>query len=230
MSDPPPSSGPPQRADWRERLSFLSRRGRPSREPTATPDQRAATERRAAFGALVRVHEADLLRVARRLCRGNDDRAQDLVQDTLIRAYEAFRAGRFDAQAGGSTRAWLIRILTNHFINEYRRTQKWDAGLTVDTLTSGGAAGPPQTHAAPGDVPGQSLLAETLDEPLERALAQLSDRLRLCVLLVDVEGLEYAEAARTLGVPIGTVRSRLARARLQLQDLLTDYARDRRRG
>ncbi len=230
MNDPAPSGEPSpsqQRADWRDRLAFLSRPRRPSPEPAAAaPDPQAAAERRAAFGALVNTHQADLLRVARRLCRNSEDRAQDLVQDALVRAYEAFRAGRFDAEAG-SARAWLVRILTNHFINEYRRAQKWDAGLTVDTLTSGGAAGPPQTHAAPGDVPGQTLLSQTLDEPLERALAELSDRLRLCVLLVDVEGLEYAEAARTLGVPIGTVRSRLARARLQLQELLKDYARER---
>jgi len=72
-----------------------------------------------------------------------------------------------------------------------------------------------------------SMLADTLDEPLEKALAA-PDGLRLCVLLVDVEGLEYAEAATTLGVPIGTVRSRLSRARFQLHDMLQQYGRDRR--
>lgn len=179
--------------------------------------------RRAAFGTLARQHEGDLLRLARRLSRGDDDRAQDLVQDALVRAYEAYITGRF--QPGGSARAWLMRILTNLFINDYRRRAKWESGLDLDTLTASGEAGPAQTHAADGDVPGVTLLAGILDEELEAALAMLSDALRLCVVLVDVEGLDYAEAATVLGVPIGTVRSRLSRARMRLEDLLSDYAR-----
>ena len=178
---------------------------------------------RAAFGALARQHEGDLLRLARRLCRGDDDRAQDLVQDALVRAYEAFILGRF--QPGGSARAWLMRILTNLFINDYRRRAKWESGLDLDTLTASGEAGPAQTRAADSDVPGVTLLASILDEELEAALAMLSDALRLCVVLVDIEGLDYAEAAAVLGVPIGTVRSRLSRARMRLEDLLSDYAR-----
>lgn len=185
-----------------------------------------AEQRRAAFGALVEQHEADLLRVARRLCQGKDDQAQDLVQDALVRAYQAYRAGQF--AAGHNVRAWFVRILTNHFINEYRRDKRWNAGVNVDTLTAGGETGPPATHAVPADTPGARLIAQTLDEPLEQALAGLPDAMRLCVVLVDVEGWEYAEAAQMLNIPIGTVRSRLARARLQLQDLLADYARDRR--
>jgi RNA polymerase sigma-70 factor (ECF subfamily) len=72
-------------------------------------------------------------------------------------------------------------------------------------------------------------MAATLDEPLERALAALPHEQRACVLLVDVEGWEYAEAAAALDIPIGTVRSRLARARRQLHALLFDYAQARRR-
>lgn len=162
------------------------------------------------------------MRLARRLCRGDDDRAQDLAQDALVRAYEAYAAGRFDA--GGNARAWLLRILTNLFINDYRRRKKWEAGMDVETLTSSGEAGPPQTHAAPVDVPGVTLLEQILDEELEAALNRLSPPLRLCVLLVDVQGLEYAEAAQALRVPVGTVRSRLSRARMQLEDLLSDFA------
>lgn len=180
---------------------------------------------REAFAQLLREQETALARVARRLCRGDEDRAQDLVQDALIRAYESFLAGRF--REGLNVRAWLLRILTNLYINDYHRRQKWDANVDLETLTAGGETGPPETHAAASDVPGAALLAGTLDEGLEAALALLSDPLRLCVLLVDLEGLDYAEAAAALQVPIGTIRSRLSRARLQLHALLYDYARER---
>lgn len=185
-----------------------------------------AARRRAEFAALARKHERDLMRAAHRLCRGDADRAADLTQDTLVRAYEAYLDGRF--QAGTNARPWLLRILTNLYINDHNRRKRWEAGIDVETLTSLGEAGPESTHAAPADVPGVMLLAETLDEELEAALARLSEGLRLCVILVDMQGLEYAEAAMALGIPVGTVRSRLARARMQLQDLLRDFGRRRR--
>ncbi len=188
-----------------------------------TGSQEHADRRRTAFTTLVLTHEGDLLRAARRLCRGDDDRAQDLTQDALVRAYEAYRDGRY--QEGTHPRPWLIRILTNLFINDYNRRRRWDAGIDVDTLTSGGEAGPTQTHIPKSDIPGVALVNAILDEDLEAALAALPEPLRLCVMLVDVEGLEYAEAAAALGIPIGTVRSRLARARMRLEDLLADWAR-----
>ncbi len=186
-----------------------------------------AAARRQAFGALARQQESSLLRAARRLCRGNDDWAQDLAQDTLVRAYKAYSAGGY-AESAATPWPWLLRILTNLFINEFNRRRKWEAGVDLDTLTASGEAGPMETHAAACDMPGIALLAETLDEELETALARLPEAMRLCVVLVDMEGLDYAEAAKTLGVPIGTVRSRLSRARLLLQDLLRDYGRRQR--
>jgi RNA polymerase sigma-70 factor (ECF subfamily) len=188
----------------------------------AKPTDSEIKQRRAAFTTVARDNQGVLLSSARRLCQGDDERAQDLVQDALVRAYEAFLKGSFD---GANPRAWLQRILTNLFINDYRRSKKWDAGVTVDALTRSGEAGPPQTHARSSDLPGFDLLNATLDEELERALGSLSEILRLCIILVDIEGLDYAEAAAALNIPIGTVRSRLARARMQLHDLLRDYAR-----
>ena len=183
-------------------------------------------QRRAEFAALARKHGQDLMRASHRLCRNDRDRAADLVQDTLVRAYEAYLDGRF--QEGTNARPWLLRILTNLYINDHNRRKRWDAGIDVETLTSSGEAGPESTHAAPADVPGVALMAGTLDEELEAALARLSEGLRLCVILVDMQGLEYAEAAAALAIPVGTVRSRLARARMQLQDILRDFGRRRR--
>ncbi len=182
-----------------------------------------AAQRRTVFAQIARQFEPDLMRLAKRLCLGNHDWAEDLVQETLVRAYQAYIAGRFDDNA--NPRPWLLRILTNIFINEHNRRRKWDSPTDFDTLTSQGKAGPAATHAAAQDIPGVRLLAQMLDEELEMALMQLSEPLRVCIILVDIEELDYAEAATALGIPIGTVRSRLSRARMQLQDILADYAR-----
>jgi len=191
------------------------------------PPAADAAERRAAYAQIIAQQEPVLLRAALRMCGGDGDRAQDLVQDALVRGYEAYIAGRF--AEGTNARAWLLRILTHGFINDYNRRKKWQAGVDIDTLTAQGEMAPEPLRAAAGDQPDCTLMAATLDEPLERALAALSAEMRAVVVLVDVEGMEYAEAAAALQIPIGTVRSRLARARLLLHALLIDYAKDRRR-
>jgi len=198
----------------------------PQPQPSSTnAEQRDIDATRRDFALLARRHETALLRASLRLCRGQEDRAQDLAQDTLVRAYQAFLGGRF--QPGSNAWPWLLRILTNLFINDLNHRTKWEAPVDLDTLTLSGNAGPAQTHAAPADVPGMDLMARTLDEELERALALLSDPLRVCVLLCDMEELSYEETAQVLGIPIGTVRSRLARARMKLHDLLQDFAKQR---
>src|SRR5262249_30971588 len=162
------------------------------------------------------------LRAARRMCRGDEDRAQDLVQDTLVRGYEAYVQGRF--REGSNDRAWLFRILTNAFINENRRRARAPE-VDLEALTLGDAVVPEGLRARPEDQPEPALMASLLEEPMERALAALSDEARLVVLLVDVEQLSYQEAAHALGVPVGTVRSRLSRARLQLHERLQQQER-----
>lgn len=190
--------------------------------------QTGNTPNRAAFVQVISDLEQPLLRTAIRLCRGNDDAAQDLVQDTLIRGYEAYMRGQF-GNSGFAWRAWLTRIMMNLYINDYRRKMKWDAGIDLETLTSNGEIGPSATHVPPSDIPGVSLMDDILDEEIEAALNSLSDALRFCVLLVDIEGMDYSEAARALNIPIGTVRSRLSRARMSLHNMLADYAKNRRK-
>jgi RNA polymerase sigma-70 factor (ECF subfamily) len=184
----------------------------------------SAELKRRDFAALAHQHETALIRASQRLCRGQQDLAQDLAQDTLVRAYQAFLDGRFEQ--GSNAWPWLLRILTNLFINDLNHKRRWDSDLDLDTLMQSGG-GPAQTHAAPADVPGVDLMARTLDEELEQALAMLSDSLRVCLILSDIEGLSYEETALALGIPIGTVRSRLARARMKMHDLLQDFAQRR---
>jgi RNA polymerase sigma-70 factor, ECF subfamily len=187
-----------------------------------SPEELARKASRAAFTALLGQNESALIRAARRLCAGNEDEAQDLVQDTVIKGYNAFVDGRFEE--GTNARAWLLRILTNGFINGYNRSKRWDDPTDVADLE---AAGAESLRAAPGGQPETALMASTLDEPVERAVAALSPELRACVELVDIGELDYAEAARALDVPIGTIRSRLFRARQQLHRALYKYAEQR---
>lgn len=191
--------------------------------PTNPTDEQGIPACRAAFNRLLEQHEATVLRAARRMSGGNEDRAQDLTQDTLVRAYEAWLAGRF--QQDTNARAWLLRILTNLFINDYRRRKKWQADVAWEDVQERGPSPLETVRARPEETPEAALLTDLLDEPIERALASLAEGLRLCVVLVDIEGLEYGETAALLHVPIGTVRSRLARARLQLRNQLREYAR-----
>jgi RNA polymerase sigma-70 factor (ECF subfamily) len=185
-------------------------------------DEQGHAHRRAAFAALLDQHESALLRAARRLCAGNEDEAQDLVQDAAIKGYTAYLDGRF--QPGTHARAWLLRILTNGFINEYHHKKRWDDPSDIDTLEVEGAA---SLRASAADQPEIALLASTLDEPVERAVASLSPELRACIELVDIGEFDYAETAQTLNIPIGTVRSRLFRARQQLHRALYRYAEQR---
>jgi RNA polymerase sigma-70 factor (ECF subfamily) len=185
-----------------------------------------AQRRRVVYATLARELSGDLLRLARRFYVGMEDQAQDLVQEALLRGYQAYLSGGF--REGSNARAWLMRILTNVYLGELRHTRRWDAGVDVETLTAGGEAGPSATHTPREEQPDAALLRGTLDEPLERALAALPEERRLCVLLVDLQELDYESAAAALGIPIGTLRSRLARARVQLHNLLVAYGREHR--
>ncbi len=179
---------------------------------TETPD----SAKRAAFAALARQHEVSLLRAAKRMCGQDHDLAHDIVQDTLVSAYRAYLDDRFD---GRQPTAWLMRILTNAFLFSKRQTRT-ESGLESDMLPNSKLDEKNWNSKIPS--PDHCLLEETLSEPLERALHSLPESQRLCVILADIEELPYSEIAETLGVPIGTVRSRLARARMQMLTVLRD--------
>lgn len=147
-----------------------------------------------------------LLRVANSLTR-NHAEAEDLVQDTLVRAYRGMNG--FD---GRHPRAWLLTILRNTHINRNRRRRPEllrDPDAATDRMVS--AASGERTDAGVDDeIDGEIIRAlESLDEPFRRA-----------VELVDIDGLTYAEAAEVLDVPVGTVMSRLHRARSRIRDRL----------
>src|SRR5258708_8219710 len=136
--------------------------------------------KRAAFERLMSENEAVMLRVARRMCGGDMDRAQDLVQESLINAYRAFVDGRF--REGTNARAWLLTILTNVYRNDYRRAGRESATEQLEELISSDrdASGSLITDKSKG--PAEALLSASLEEPLERALSKLSDEFRACII------------------------------------------------
>lgn len=147
-----------------------------------------------------------LFRVALRLVRDRDD-AEDLVQDTLLRAYQALH--RFD---GAHPRAWLLTILRNTNVNRVRK--KWPDLLDDEARTLGAL---PARGADGREGPGESVVEAIPDDAVVDALRSLSSDHRAVVALVDIDGLAYGEAAKVLGVPTGTVMSRLHRARNKLR-------------
>jgi len=164
-----------------------------------------------------------LYRTALRMTRSEAD-AEDLVQETYIRAF------RFREQytPGTNLKAWLFRILTNTFINSYRRRRAQPEFTELDDVDefslyrrmSGGQA------ASTSPDPESTFLNAIVDTEVKDALAELPEKFRSVVLL-DVEGFSYKEIAEMLGIPIGTVMSRLHRGRKFLQKRLFDLAQER---
>ena len=150
---------------------------------------------------------------ALRLTRSREE-AEDLAQEALVRAYDAFE--RFD---GSNFKAWMLRIVTNLYINKYRQRQR---GPQVGSLEEEGVLEPMSAEA---EVPDRVLFDEALGAEIEEALAKVPEDFRMAVILSDIEGLSYQEIADATDVPIGTVRSRIARGRAILRKALEGYAR-----
>jgi RNA polymerase sigma-70 factor (ECF subfamily) len=143
-----------------------------------------------------------LRRYARALTRASD-RADDLVQDTLLRALTKLHLW----QPGTDIRAWLFTIMHHQYVNTVRREARDAATVDIEHISA--------TLAATTDPTARRQLVE-----LDRALARLTAEQREVLLLVGLEGMDYDSVAQILGVPIGTVRSRLSRGREKLRELM----------
>ena len=177
--------------------------------------QRCREGQRDAFGMLVRRYQDRLYNTVCRLV-GDDDRARDIVQDAFIAAYQAL--DRFHGNAKFYT--WLYRIAVNASISAQRRRRRRPDPLSIDTQL-----------APTGDEPGAPVDATRPSRHLEEvetqqavalAIDSLSPDYRAVVVLKDMEGYDYRTIAEILECPVGTVRSRLHRARLQLRETLKD--------
>ena len=165
--------------------------------------------------------------VARRLTK-NDADAEDLVAESITRAWRA----RESLSDEGAFRAWMFRILNNTFVSERRKAlaRPREELLVEDSAEEERTFSIFERLHQPfllwfGN-PEQEFLNKLLREDLDRALAALPEHYRVVVVLADVEGFKYGEIAETLDVPVGTVRSRLARARAALQQTLWEVAQE----
>lgn len=190
--------------------------------PTVTADAPAAGEDEAlvlaarrgnldAYNRLVRAYERQAYAVALRLTR-RPELAEDATQDAFIQAYRALETFR-----GGSFRAWLMRIVTNRCYDMLRSATRRAADSLDDQMFE---TAPPWSSIATPDDPVSRATQAELRRLLEGALARLPEEQKLTVVLCDVQGYAYEEAAVIMGVALGTVKSRLSRARSALRDVV----------
>ena len=159
---------------------------------------------------------------ALRMTRNPAD-AEDLVQETYVKAYAGFKSFK----AGTNLRAWLYRILTNTYINSYRKKQRQPAQYPTEEITDWQLAATAE-HSSTGLRSAEVEALDALpDDDIKAALTELPEEFRMAVYYADVEGFPYKEIADIMGTPIGTVMSRLHRGRKQLKGLLADVARER---
>jgi RNA polymerase sigma-70 factor, ECF subfamily len=181
-----------------------------------------AAAKKALFEAQALPFMDQLYAAAMRMTRNPAD-AADLVQETFIKAFQAFD----QFQQGTNLKAWLYRIQTNTFINIYRKKQRDPYQGTIDDLEDwqlGGAESATSTTTRSAEA---EAIDHLPDSAVKEALQSIPEDFRLAVYFADVEGFSYQEIADIMKTPVGTVMSRLHRGRRMLRDLLSDYARDR---
>ena len=176
------------------------------------------------FAELAMPYMDALYSAALRMTRNPSD-AEDLVQETYLRAYRGFPG----FQEGTNLKAWLYKILTNTFINIYRakkrRPEQVDLDDTEDFYLYRKLGGLEAVESQ--RTPETEVLDQMPEAVVKEALEALPEQFRMAVLLADVEGFSYKEIAEITDVPIGTVMSRLHRGRKQLQKRLWDLAVER---
>jgi RNA polymerase sigma-70 factor (ECF subfamily) len=165
-------------------------------------------------------HENALFNYALKIS-GNADDAQDLVQETYYKAYRHFN--KF--QIGTNSKAWMFMILKNSFINDYRKSKREPYQLDYEQIQN--FYENVKSDRAQENNLDKEFYNDLLDDELTSAIDQLPTKMREVFLLCDLDGNSYEETAELVGCPVGTVRSRLHRARHMLQEVLFNYAKDK---
>lgn len=183
------------------------------------PDDQVLLERcrngdRDAFDALVARHEQRAYRFAYHLTRDADD-AADIVAESFVRVHRALANFR----GGSSFATWLYRILTNCYL-DLRKRERSRPAASLDTLMEGRMSESSSLTEAPSSGPEEHALRAAREDAIQAAIRKLPEYQRAMLVMFHVEMLSYEQIAETLDLPVGTVKSRLNRARLSLRELL----------
>ena len=170
--------------------------------------------KRESFEREALVHLDALYRVALRLTNNAAD-ADDLVQETMLKAYRAWD----QYEKGTNAKGWLLTILRHAFINEYRRRTRHPENVDLDTIEPFAVF-----EGIQDEDPQGAFFDKIVDDEVLREIDKLPEAFRETLVLSDVEGMSYQEIAKILEIPVGTVKSRLFRARRALQSKLYGYA------
>ncbi len=166
------------------------------------------------FNQLILIYQDAVYGQAYRMM-GEDEPAQDATQEAFISAYRSLSSYR-----GGSFKAWLLRIVTNACYDELRRRKRHPVTSLEPLDADDEEIESPRWLADPAESPEARTERSELGDAIQQCLDGLPVEFRAVVVLVDIQGMDYGEAAQVVGKPVGTVKSRLARARMRLRDCL----------
>jgi RNA polymerase sigma-70 factor (ECF subfamily) len=170
-----------------------------------------------AFNALILHYQDSVFNTALRIL-GDDDLAADAAQDAFISAFKSIASFR-----GGSFKAWLLRTVTNACYDELRRRKRRPTTPLEPDTDDGDEMDSPRWLADPNMTPDQQAEADEVEHAIQHCLDNLPLEFKTVVVMADIEGLDYTEVATAIHVPLGTIKSRLARARLRLRECLQGF-------
>ena len=171
-----------------------------------------------AFNTLILHYQDSVFNTALRIL-SDHDLAADVTQDAFISAFKSINSFR-----GGSFKAWLLRTVTNACYDELRRQKRRPTTPLEPDTEDGEEMDSPRWLADPGMTPDQKAEADELEHAIQHCLDNLPMEFKTVVVMADLQGLDYSEVAVAVRVPLGTIKSRLARARLRLRECLQGFA------
>src|SRR5258705_13550131 len=169
------------------------------------------------FNSLVLHYQDMVFNTALRIL-SDDDLAADATQEAFLSAFRSITSYR-----GGSFKAWLMRTVTNACYDELRRQKRKPTIPLEPEMDNGDEIDSPRSLADPNMTPSQQAEANELEHAIQHCLETLPTEFRSVVVLADIQGMDYSEVAMASRVPLGTIKSRLARARLRLRECLRGF-------
>ena len=169
------------------------------------------------FNTLILHYQDSVFNTALRIL-GDEDQAQDAAQEAFISAFQSISSFR-----GGSFKAWIMRTVTNACYDELRRQKRRPTTPLEPETSDGEEIDSPKWLADKNMTPDQRAEADELEHAIQHCLDALPAEFRSVVVLADIQGMDYIEVATSVRVPLGTIKSRLARARLRLRECLRSF-------